>query len=738
MGRRRRSPPQVVGFRYHVGLHLALCQGPVDAVQQILVGERSAWGDASRDWLPEGHGLGRIDIHQPQLFGGDAREGGVVGALDLLSGASTQGRNDYLQSQLGAEVPAFRGVLSLVARRVLVSTNNPYIKPWALRVRRFVAGWHGQAWAAWLAEVKGVGMNPAHIIVQCLTDPNWGMGYPLDSIGESFFEAASILRQEGFGLNLVWTRQQAIEQFIGEVLDHIAGILYVHPQFGTFELRLLRANYQISELPLLGPDEIVRIERFERAQYGELPNEITVVYTDWDSGNETTLSVQNLASVQLQGGVINQRRDYPGVSRRGLAAQLALRDLQVLGTPLARLSLIVAASALPHTPLPGDVFQLHWPRLGVERLVLRVTAIDFGELGALEWRIEAIEDVFSLGSGSQLAALPPAPPAPQPPTALVPDLVLAHELPYWEIARFLDRSQLAFLQDTDAYVGALAAAGGAGQQNWTLASGASASELTPGPSAEYAPLLALSAPLPVSEADAVTTLTPRRDAERLTVGSYAYLLNASGAIVECVAVLAFDPVSLSATLARGLLDTTPQAHAAGTRLLGVGTALASEGLERAQGEAVFVAAIPRTFSHQGAPHLANGGLALQLSGRQARPYAPGQVRLNGQIEPASVSGDLRISWAHRDRTLQTAYLVQQHEGHIGPEPGVTYTVRIRNRNGALVRTASGISGTEFIWTAAQATADAGALGDQVSIEISAERAGYSSWQSQVRRVQRIL
>lgn len=47
---------------------------------------------------------------------------------------------------------------------------------------------------------------------------------------------------------------------------------------------------------------------------------------------------------------------------------------------------------------------------------------------------------------------------------------------------------------------------------------------------------------------------------------------------------------------------------------------------------------------------------------------------------------MTLAWAHRDRTQQTAYLVPQDEGDIGPEPGVSYTVRIKDRNDALVRT----------------------------------------------------
>jgi hypothetical protein len=124
----------------------------------------------------------------------------VVGTIDVLPGGPSQGRNDYLMARLGSAIPAFRGVLSLVARKILFAANNPYIKPWAVRVRRFTAGWHDAPWMEWNAEVRtwdddegqeiSVGMNPAHILVQCLTDPHWGMGYPPDCIGWSFWNAA--------------------------------------------------------------------------------------------------------------------------------------------------------------------------------------------------------------------------------------------------------------------------------------------------------------------------------------------------------------------------------------------------------------------------------------------------------------------------------------------------------------------------------------------------------------------
>ena len=739
------SKKQTVGYRYRMGLHLALCQGPVDAVQEIQMGERTAWGNADRTPLSSGHGLSSISINKPDLFGGDSREGGVVGTIDVLSGHSSQGKNDYLVGRLGNAIPTFRGVLSLVARKILFAANNPYIKPWAVRVRRFTAGWHGQTWMEWNAEVRtwdedegreiSVGMNPAHILVQCLTDPQWGMGYPQDSIGWSFWNAAWALSSEGFGLNLIWTRQQPIESFIGQVIDHIGGILYTDPEQGTFELKLLRDDYWIDSLPQLGPDEITRLERFERAQWGELPNELTAVYTDWQTSGDTTVTVENLAAIQLQGGVINQRRNYPGVNYGPLAARLALRDLRALGSPLARMSLTVARDTLERAPLPGDVFLLNWPRLGVDQMVVRVTGIDTGTLGAAEWRIEAMEDVFGMSN----TVLSPPPPRVEEPTIepLPPSLVLAVEVSYWELARRLSRADLAYLTDTDTYLGALSAAGGTGQLNWQLATGASSGDIAAVVGEDYAPLLTLDAALPATESDALAVpVTAVSQPERLTVGDYVYLVDASGAIREAIAILAFDTDTSTLDLARGVLDTTPQSHALGTRLIGVGEWLASEGAERAPGESVFVGAIPRTSTDQGDAVTASNGQPLVLIGRQALPYAPGRIRLNGQSEPKVVAGDLTVAWAHRDRTQQTAYLVQQNEGDIGPELSVTYTVRVRNRNDVLVHTETGLLGTSFIWTAAVAALETEILGDQITVAISAERDGLSSWQPQVRAMDR--
>ena len=195
------------------------------------------------------------------------------------------------------------------------------------------------------------------------------------------------------------------------------------------------------------------------------------------------------------------------------------------------MSLTVARDTLERAPLPGDVFLLNWPRLGIDQMVVRVTGIDTGTLGSSEWRIEAMEDVFGLDN----AVLAPLPPIIDEPTLepLPPAQIVAVEIPYWELARTLSRAELDYLTDTDAAVGALAAAGGVGQLNWQPAG-----EIASVASEDYAPLFTLDAALPASEADAIgLPVTAISQPERLTVGDYAYLVDGSGEIRESVAVL---------------------------------------------------------------------------------------------------------------------------------------------------------------------------------------------------------
>ncbi|MCO1337113.1 hypothetical protein MO867_22575, partial [Microbulbifer sp. OS29] len=67
---------------------------------------------------------------------------------------------------------------------------------------------------------------------------------------------------------------------------------------------------------------------------------------------------------------------------------------------------------------------------------------------------------------------------------------------------------------------------------------------------------------------------------------------------------------------------------------------------------------------------------VTIDQRQARPYPPANVKINGKDWPETAISPLTITWSHRDRSLQQDVLVPWTDGDIGPEAGTTYNLRI--------------------------------------------------------------
>lgn len=113
------SKSQTVGYKYFLGVHAGLVRGCIDFIARVRFDKRTGWtGRAS--------GGEQIVVDSPGLFGGEAREGGVSGVIDVLDGSADQAPNSYLSSLLGTLIPSFRGFSSAVFRQFYWG-NNPYL-----------------------------------------------------------------------------------------------------------------------------------------------------------------------------------------------------------------------------------------------------------------------------------------------------------------------------------------------------------------------------------------------------------------------------------------------------------------------------------------------------------------------------------------------------------------------------------------------------------------------------------
>lgn len=683
------SKKVTVGYKYYLGMHMVLCHGPVDKVTRIEVDGKTAWsGNATG---------GAISVNAPDLFGGESREGGVSGRVDIDMGGPLQGRNAYLQGRLGADIPAYRGVLGAVLNQVYVGLN-PYLKRWAFWASRIHVRQDGIAqWYDAKAEING-DMNPAHILRECLTDPDWGMGYPEADIDDaSFTAAADQMFTEGMGMSLLWDRSVTLEEFIQIVLKHIDGSIYVDRSTGKFVLKLARGGYDINSLLVLDESSVDRITDFKRNTIGELVNSVTVVYWDANTGKNGSVTVQDIALAAQQQATIGTTKQFPGFTNGTLATQVAARSLKALSVPLA--SGTIYANRKAASLNVGDVFVLSWPRYGISQLVMRVANVEMGALGSNVVKIQAVEDVFALSSAIY-APPPPSgwsdpnnPPAPCPQHHVI-------EAPFWELVQRMGETDARSVPATAGFVVATGVRPSSDASNAKLFTNPTNTTWEEAGTVDFCPTAILTAA--VTPTATVFPIGTGVDLDVVQVGTYAQLDN------ELVRIDAVSDTSL--TVGRGVLDTVAKPHAVGARLFFADAFFESDAVEYATGENADIRILPSTGL--GTLALASAPTqSVNMVARQHKPYPPGQLRINSQAYPDAVRGDqnITVGWAHRDRLQQTATLIDTLSGSIGPEAGTTYTCRLLTQGGSVLVTHSGLTGTGDTFTLAEMGANYGRL-----------------------------
>jgi hypothetical protein len=331
---------------------------PVDELLAIYVGEKEAWtGSATTEQ--------DIIISRPNLFGGNKKEGGVSGVVRWMPGGPTQVMPSHLAARLGlttATCPGYRSMSSLFfhganqtssipffnnipvfgygQQGFLWSSNNPYLKSIWVKVRRKPRGLNQS-----IALLPDGTANAVHIIYECLVNTDWGQGGAPSGFNTAAFEAAAqTVYDEGLGLFITWAKQANVELFVSEVLDHIQATLFVDPSTGLMTIKLIRADYDIDDLPILNADNC-KITAFDRKGWGETVNEIVVTWTNPENEQEETVAAQNNANIAIQGGIISDSRNYYGFRSAEIAQKVAFRDLAMASWPLALIELVCDRSA---------------------------------------------------------------------------------------------------------------------------------------------------------------------------------------------------------------------------------------------------------------------------------------------------------------------------------------------------------------------------------------------------------
>jgi|GEM_PF-2925662 len=702
------------GFRYFMSIHMGLCRG-IDDMVEIKVSDRTVWtGHISTS------NKSVLQIDQPEIFGGDKGEGGIVGQLTILKGASDQPvlnelammygtvvQNGYYStinngyygtSQIwvppvvqSAIVPAYRGVVTFFFDG-LICSNSPYPKPWSFRVRRTESGWDGSVWYAekatiWMSDNTIKAMNAAHILYEAQTNRIWGRGFSASQLDlDSFKSVADQLFTENFGICLAWRRQENLNEFIQQIINQIGAAMFVDRTTGLWKLVLIRDNYNVANLDSYDySNGLLSVEDDNNSSTDVVTNLSFVTYRDPITNQDLQIRAENLAAIQKH-GAIQESKTYSGIPTANLAGRIAARDMKIAQSSLKRFKLVFDRHA--YLIQPASVFKISLPERGIESIVVRAVRVEHDNVTNGKITVTVVQDVFGLPSSNYIKEQPNLwqPPSSQPLPIVNQTL---YEVPFAELLSDFTVQQLQQMSN-QAYVGVVAEQPGSLQLDFTILgkvqNETAFENLGTG---DFSFVSAFTTAIPQT-AQAVTCTLTKVINKNVQVGDRAFIDH------EIVRIESIDRTTNSMTLARGCIDTVPMPHPA-TALIKVFSNVSNVANRLFYSDDhVNFKMITRTS--QGELNTASAtAINLTLQQRLARPYPAGNVQVNGQYFPSQTTGDINLNWQHRNRLLQTGRIPSFNDVTTSAEENTAYNFRVFDSENTRIFEKNNIQDTHYTW-----------------------------------------
>lgn len=512
-----------------------------------------------------------------------------------------------------------------------------------------------------------IAMNPIHILYDTITAKDM-MAEPIGMIADAAWrEAADKIWLEGLGLCTKYDGADLsdIEAFQQRICDIIGANLNQSLTDGLYYIDLIRGDHDIEGLPIVNADDIVEFSQ-EPSVITEQVNQVTVEWFDALAKQiRSTAPIQLMGAIQAAGRVLPETREYPEVTSEPLALRLAARDLQAGGTPTNRFRLTLNRRLSIRC---GQPFRLQYPAEGIGDMVCVLGDYEGGTLLDGRTRIVAVQNVFSFPDTVYVDSQPGlAEPPSNLPIASPYQRVI--EAPFVELVTSLSRLELDSLPE-DAGVLLTIATRPENGLNYSIYSGADGEVPEENGTGEWCPTAQIVESAGFLDTD--FTMSNGSDLGEVALGTWALWDD------EIVRVDAIDPQTMTIQLGRGCADTVPAAHVEGSRIFFCGDWVGTDDREYVDGDQVRAFLLTRTSTElQGISNALEN--SVEMVQRQHRPYPPGRLRLNDLPFPDSLSGDIVVSFAHRDRLLQADKLFDADAADIGPEPGTTYELEIRDR-----------------------------------------------------------
>ena len=415
------SKKQTVGFGYRLGLINAFGWGGLNKEIQLM----QFLADDNLLYTATATGSFSATVDNKSLFGPYVEgEGGMSGNFSFYNGAETQVIDPYAASITDGKASQWRNLSYLVWKGGYIG-NSGSLAAWQFIVKRIIkpAGFN-----AAIADVNG-GANAAYVLYDILTDKNYGAGLSESSIDlVNFAAVAQTLYNEGWGLNMNLNEKGKLSDLITQITSKIDGSLNMNRTTGKYYIKLIRQDYVVDDLLTLDESIIVSISNYSKNNFASMTNQIKVSYTNKNNNFQKEQVVFKDSGLTYEMSTTETTElDYSILTDADLAYRVAIREIIPLSTPLFKCEL--TTNRFTSNLDIGDCVVLSLKKYKIERIVMRITEIDYGSISEPEMSISLMQDKFGFAYDVYNRVTPPAPPF-NDFTALPMDMTVV-EAPYY-------------------------------------------------------------------------------------------------------------------------------------------------------------------------------------------------------------------------------------------------------------------------------------------------------------------
>lgn len=237
-------------------------------------------------------------------------------------------------------------------------------------------------------------MNPIHALREILTNKQWGQGIDESKINDdAFYRAATVCHEEGLDYCNAITDLNQLNRLVKDITDYVNGVLFYDHATDKVTIKLIREDYVVSQIPEFNETFISEIQDYKREHSKDLINSVTVRYHDAVKGSEETFTIHDLVESSRVGKVVSAAISFDGCATAKAAEVVGKRALLALSKSV--ISFRARISPRTQTLGLGDPVVVSYRDLGIERVVMRVSSISYGDGLTGGFSVHLIQDVFS-------------------------------------------------------------------------------------------------------------------------------------------------------------------------------------------------------------------------------------------------------------------------------------------------------------------------------------------------------